>query len=207
MGAGGSINEDGVNIALRGMAAGEIPGLDTSTLRPYLLKFLRMRKAGSPAGACYQAAVHQLQRDGVDSDKLRPLEEYLKLDILKNEDGSDSKEDDNDLRSNAKYLAERAGPTAEDLLAAFDMPEEELRRSLQDTKTNAHYGIAPADQAAINKFLANNLDCSKEEVLERAKSAGITGVKNLKVLKMHLDSRAHLSQSKPEGGTGNYDAK
>ena len=51
MGAGGSVVSDGeVNIALHGVAGGRIPGLDVATLRPYLEKFLRMRKSGVPAG-------------------------------------------------------------------------------------------------------------------------------------------------------------
>eukprot|EP00619_Florenciella_sp_RCC1007_P008218 CAMPEP_0205903808 /NCGR_PEP_ID=MMETSP1325-20131115/332_1 /ASSEMBLY_ACC=CAM_ASM_000708 /TAXON_ID=236786 /ORGANISM="Florenciella sp., Strain RCC1007" /LENGTH=103 /DNA_ID=CAMNT_0053269499 /DNA_START=115 /DNA_END=423 /DNA_ORIENTATION=+ len=65
------------NAALAAVADGSIVGLDTAALRPYLAKFLRMRRSGAPVGACYQAAALQMSSDGVDVSCLDPLHDFI----------------------------------------------------------------------------------------------------------------------------------
>jgi hypothetical protein len=187
MGAAGSINDDVVNTTLRGISAGQIAGLDTATLRPYLKKFLRMRKSGIPAGACYQAALHQIQGDNVDKKCLRPLEDYLHEHTLRKENVSEGKDTDDDESPYAEYFKQRSGPAAEELLEAFGMTEDELRSSMQTAKTNSHYGAA-------HEFLERYVGDTQEDALEQAIADGVAG-KQLAWLKLHLESRAKYESS------------
>ena len=128
MGAGGSVDANGVERVLEGISSGDIPDLDTQTLRPYLQKFLRMRKSRIPAGACYQAAVLQLRQDGVDVACLAPLEAYLEKRLVEDEKSIDAKSDGNYAHyPDVDYIRRREGPSAEELLGAFGVTEEELK--------------------------------------------------------------------------------
>ena len=147
MGAAASLNnaEAVSNAALAAMADGSIPGLDTAALRPYLAKFLRMRKTGAPVGACYQAATHQMTQDGVDPSCLEPLNNYIRRWVDDAEAKGEQMQHEGGQGAGAggggggggggyglgeakaggidSYLQERSGPAAEELLSAFGITE------------------------------------------------------------------------------------
>ena len=200
MGAAGSIGDAAVDATLRGVVDGEIPGLDTLKLRPYLEKFLRMRKAGSPVGACYQAATTQLRQEGVvDIRCLEPLEKYLQAKIDAQSEGKEQEEADDPNGPKAEeqrmeYFRRMQGPKAEELLLAFGFTEEELKASMQNTRTNTHcqkagFGTTDDLQAFIQRYMHTD---DPEDGLQRAIQDGATE-KQLKFLKLHLHSHASAS--------------
>jgi hypothetical protein len=146
-----------------------------------------MRKSGAPVGACVQAATSQLRNDGIDAACLKPLEDYVQMQVEQVKAQSEGKESEDD--GGAAYFKAREGPTAEELLAAFGITEGELRTSMQTSKTNAHAEQSGFDTAGDMKaFLTRYVHNSEgaEESLRLATEAGHTK-KQLAFLRVHLD--------------------
>ena len=189
MGAASSINDQSVGVALKGIKDSAVPGLDIEALRPYLEKFLRMRKVGMPVRACYQAAWAKLIQDGIDPETLKPLEEFLEIHVGENNESKWTSDED---FYEGFY---RSGPEAEDLLSVFGFSEQELKHSMQNTKTNnwdtAYGGFdTPAE---YHNFMERYLPLKMAEALIQARDDGATDAQ-VESLRMRLNSQAKYEE-------------